>query len=280
MIRRVLGSIRVVGPNRLEIHRGNSAGKIIIKSRIIHFCMARHGGRDRITSEFGVEISQKRGTAIITMMLQTAGSHSAGTSCNSHRLGGQGHLAVDQRVDRRAVLLHDRPRRLRARRHGCGLSDTIARRKYRLLMNRRHRCRNADRVQGKLLSLRRLDRLIDGLAGCQHQELGDELALPSAGLYFPGALVPGKLVHHDRLASHPARQIDLLFDPVDFLCFFGDQQSTIHSLRDVKKLVRNDFRRVAKACASRNGHLEICRCAGTQTGFLRTQHAACDRLPH
>ena len=88
-----------MGPNRLEIHRGNSAGKIIIKSRTIHFCMAQHGGRDRITSEFGVEISQKRSTAIISMMLQTADSHSADTSRKSHRLSGQGHLAVDQRVD-------------------------------------------------------------------------------------------------------------------------------------------------------------------------------------
>ena len=106
--------------------------------------MARHRDGDRITSEFSVEISQKRGTAIITMMLQTAGSRNADSSCNSHRLGGEGHLAVDQRIDRRAVLLHDRPRRLRARRHSCGLSDTITRRKHKLLMNRRYRCRNTD----------------------------------------------------------------------------------------------------------------------------------------
>ena len=42
--------------------------------------MAWYWDRDRITSEFGVEISQKRGTAIIAMMLETASSHSAASS--------------------------------------------------------------------------------------------------------------------------------------------------------------------------------------------------------
>ena len=214
------------------------------------------------------------------MMLQTVGSHSAGPSWNGHGLGGQRHLAIDEGVDRRTVLFDNRSRHLRARRNSCGFADAIAWRKNRFLMNRRHRCLNADRVERQLLSLRRLDQLVDGLAGCQHQKFSDQLALPPAGLDFPGALVPGKLVHDDRLATHPARQIDLLFDTVDFLCLFDDQQSIIHSLRNVKKLVRNDFRSIAKACASRNGHLEICWCACTKAGLLRAQHAAGDRFAH